>query len=32
MAKGESEPFYLDMQSGDPVSLRIECSVGEPAA
>jgi hypothetical protein len=32
MAKGESEPFYLDMQTGDPVSLRIECSVGEPAA
>jgi hypothetical protein len=32
MAKGESEPFYLDMQTGDPVSLRIECSVREPAA
>jgi len=32
MAKGESEPFYLDMQTADPVSLRIECSVHEPAA
>jgi hypothetical protein len=32
MAKGESEPFYLDMQTGDPVSLRIECSIHEPAA
>jgi hypothetical protein len=32
IAKGESEPFYLDMETSDTVPLRIECSVGEPAA
>jgi hypothetical protein len=32
MAKGESEPLYLDIQTGGPISLRIECSVREPAA
>jgi Domain of unknown function (DUF4124) len=29
--RGESEAFHLDIQSGDPISLRIECSVREPA-
>jgi hypothetical protein len=32
IAKGESAAFYLDMNTTDPVSLRIECSVREPAA
>src|SRR5262245_53694686 len=31
IARGESAPFYLDMNTTDPVSLRIECSVREPA-
>jgi hypothetical protein len=31
MAQGESAQFYLDMNTADPVSLRIECSVREPA-
>jgi len=30
MDRGESEAFHLDIQSGDPISLRIECSVREP--
>jgi hypothetical protein len=32
IAKGESAQFYLDMNTTDPVSLRVECSVREPAA
>jgi Domain of unknown function (DUF4124) len=32
LAKGESALFSLDMNTTDPVSLRIECSVREPAA
>jgi hypothetical protein len=28
---GESEAFHLDIQSSDPISLRIECAVREPA-
>jgi hypothetical protein len=31
MERGESEAFHLDIQSADPISLRIECSVREPA-
>jgi hypothetical protein len=31
IAKGESAQFHLDMNTTDPVSLRIECSVREPA-
>jgi Domain of unknown function (DUF4124) len=31
MAKGESAQFQLDMNTTDPVSLSIECSVREPA-
>jgi hypothetical protein len=31
MDRGASEGFHLDIQSADPISLRIECSVREPA-
>jgi len=31
MRNGEKEDFYLDVQSADPVALRIECSIREPA-
>jgi len=31
MNRDESEAFHLDIQSGNPISLRIECSVREPA-
>jgi hypothetical protein len=31
IAKGESAQFQLDMNTTDPVSLSIECSVREPA-
>jgi hypothetical protein len=30
LAKGERALFYLDINTTDPVSLRIECSVREP--
>jgi hypothetical protein len=32
MAKGDSAEFYLDTNTADPVSLKIECSVREPAS
>jgi hypothetical protein len=32
MEKGDSEAFHLDVQTGDPISLSIECSVREPAS
>jgi hypothetical protein len=32
IAKGESAQFHLDMNATGPLSLRIECSVREPAA
>jgi hypothetical protein len=31
MRNGEKEDFYLDVESADPVALRIECSIREPA-
>jgi hypothetical protein len=32
MRSGDSEPFYLDVPSGGPIALAIECSVNEPAS
>jgi hypothetical protein len=31
MANGDKEDFYIDARSAAPISLRIECSVREPA-
>jgi hypothetical protein len=32
MERGESEAFHLDVQTGDPISLSVECSVRQPAS